>query len=219
MFIYFWEREREKERENVSRGGAETEGDTESEAGPRLRAVSTGPHAGLELMSCEIVTWAKVGHLTDWATQGPKESLSFLKFFFEYWKMRAGQQGVFTFSWKEPAEWKERVTEAWVSVFAVLLSACAAFSKLSDLLGSQSLPKMNKRTWPRLATFKPHSQGHSGFCRNAKVGQASESHFLLSFNLTRLYGGLPGKFPVWNITGFGAFNKSVWDLDFRWGPC
>ena len=36
--------------------GAEREGDTESEAGSRLRAVSTEPDAGLELMDREIVT-------------------------------------------------------------------------------------------------------------------------------------------------------------------
>ena len=36
--------------------GAEREGDTESEAGSRLRAVSTEPNTGLELMSCEIMT-------------------------------------------------------------------------------------------------------------------------------------------------------------------
>ena len=40
----------------MSRGGAETEGDTESEAGSRLRAVSPEPDAGLELTNCEIVT-------------------------------------------------------------------------------------------------------------------------------------------------------------------
>ena len=33
----------------------EGEGDTESEAGSRLRAVSTEPDAGLELTNCEIV--------------------------------------------------------------------------------------------------------------------------------------------------------------------
>ena len=37
-------------------GGAEREGDTESEAGSRLRANSPEPYAGLELMDCEIVT-------------------------------------------------------------------------------------------------------------------------------------------------------------------
>ena len=37
-------------------GGSEREGDTESEAGSRLRAVSTEPDVGLELTSCEIMT-------------------------------------------------------------------------------------------------------------------------------------------------------------------
>ena len=37
-------------------GEAEREGDTESEAGSRLRAVSPEPDAGLELADCEIMT-------------------------------------------------------------------------------------------------------------------------------------------------------------------
>ena len=46
-----------KERErSMSGGGAEREGDTESEAGSRLRAVSTEPDVGLELTNREIVT-------------------------------------------------------------------------------------------------------------------------------------------------------------------
>ena len=40
----------------MSGGGAEREGDTESEAGSRLPAVSTEPDTGLELSSCEIMT-------------------------------------------------------------------------------------------------------------------------------------------------------------------
>ena len=40
----------------MSMGRAETGEDTESEAGSRLRAVSTEPDAGLELTNCEIVT-------------------------------------------------------------------------------------------------------------------------------------------------------------------
>ena len=40
----------------MSRGGAEREGDAESEAGSRLRAVSPEPDAGLEFTSHEIVT-------------------------------------------------------------------------------------------------------------------------------------------------------------------
>ena len=43
-------------------GGTEREGDTESEAGCSLQAVSTEPDVGLELMNREIMTWAKVGH-------------------------------------------------------------------------------------------------------------------------------------------------------------
>ena len=64
MFIYFWQ----KDRVSMSGGGAEREGDTESKAGSRLWAVSTEPDTGLELTSCEIMTWAEVRRSTDWAT-------------------------------------------------------------------------------------------------------------------------------------------------------
>ena len=47
----------------MSGGGAEREGDKDSEAGSRLWAVSTEPDAGLELMDCEIMT--RAGRLTD----------------------------------------------------------------------------------------------------------------------------------------------------------
>ena len=40
----------------MSGGGAEREGDTESEAGSRLQAVSTEPDMGLELTNHEIMT-------------------------------------------------------------------------------------------------------------------------------------------------------------------
>ena len=40
----------------MSRGEAEREGDTEPEAGSRLRAVSTEPDVGLELTDREVVT-------------------------------------------------------------------------------------------------------------------------------------------------------------------
>ena len=39
----------------MSREGTEREGDTESEAGSRLSAISTEPDAGLELTDCEIM--------------------------------------------------------------------------------------------------------------------------------------------------------------------
>ena len=60
MFIYYLrERERERERESERAGEGHREGDTEFEAGSRLRAVSTEPSAGLELTDREIVTWLK----------------------------------------------------------------------------------------------------------------------------------------------------------------
>ena len=52
MFIYFCE----KERQNSSRGEAEREADTESEAGSRLRVVSTEPDAGPEPTNRESMT-------------------------------------------------------------------------------------------------------------------------------------------------------------------
>ena len=67
MFIYFWDRE----RQSMNRGGAEREGDTESETGSSFWAVNTEPDTGLELTDREIMTWAEVRRLTDWATQVP----------------------------------------------------------------------------------------------------------------------------------------------------
>ena len=47
---------RDRETEHEQGRGREREGDTESEVGSRLRAISTEPDAGLELMDCEIMT-------------------------------------------------------------------------------------------------------------------------------------------------------------------
>ena len=47
---------RDRETQSVSRGGVEKGGDTESEAGSRLRAVSTAPDAGLKFTNCKIMT-------------------------------------------------------------------------------------------------------------------------------------------------------------------
>ena len=47
MFIF------ERERQSASKGRAGGEGDTESEAGSRLRAISTEPDPGLELTNHE----------------------------------------------------------------------------------------------------------------------------------------------------------------------
>ena len=56
-------------------GEGQREGDTESETGSGLWAVSTEPDAGLELTDREIMTWAKVSRLTDWATQAPQGTI------------------------------------------------------------------------------------------------------------------------------------------------
>ena len=47
------------ERQSMNGGGAEREGDTESETVSRLWAISPEPDAGLELTDREIVTWLK----------------------------------------------------------------------------------------------------------------------------------------------------------------
>ena len=47
---------RDRERQNTSREGADREGNTESEAGSRIRAVITESNVGLELTDQEIMT-------------------------------------------------------------------------------------------------------------------------------------------------------------------
>ena len=50
MFIF------ERERGRLQVGEGQREGETDSEAGSRLQAVSTGPDAGFELTNHEIMT-------------------------------------------------------------------------------------------------------------------------------------------------------------------
>ena len=52
MFIF----EKERQRHSTSRGETEREGDIESKALSRLRAVSTEPNTELELTNLEIMT-------------------------------------------------------------------------------------------------------------------------------------------------------------------
>ena len=69
---------RDRERQSMSIGGAERqEGDTESKAGSRLRAVSTEPDTGFKLTDCEIMTWAEFSRPTDCATHAPPVHLIF----------------------------------------------------------------------------------------------------------------------------------------------
>ena len=50
MFIF------KRERQSVSKGGEEREGDTEFKAGPRLQAISTEPDVVREFTNHEIMT-------------------------------------------------------------------------------------------------------------------------------------------------------------------
>ena len=50
MFIFIFE------RESMSKGGADREGETESEAGSRLQAASTDPNVGHEPVNLENMT-------------------------------------------------------------------------------------------------------------------------------------------------------------------
>ena len=63
-----------EEKQSMSGGGAEKEEVTESQAGSRLWVVNTEPNTELKPTNCEIMTWALVGRLTDWATETPQVS-------------------------------------------------------------------------------------------------------------------------------------------------
>ena len=68
--VYFlFLRERQRDRETEHEQGKGRDRDTESEAGSRLWTVSTELDMGLEPTNCEIMTWAEVWCLTNWATQ------------------------------------------------------------------------------------------------------------------------------------------------------
>ena len=64
---------RERKRERESGGQVEGEGDTESDAGSRIQAVSIEPDVGLELTNREITIWAKVGTLNQLSHTGAPE--------------------------------------------------------------------------------------------------------------------------------------------------
>ena len=67
FYLFLGQRETEHER-----GRGRERGSTKLEAGSMLWAISPEPDAGLELADRKIMTWAKVGSLTDWATQAPQ---------------------------------------------------------------------------------------------------------------------------------------------------
>ena len=61
LFVFF-------ETETEHEWGRGRKRGPESEAGSRLWTISVEPEAKLQLKNHEIMTWAKVGRLTDWAT-------------------------------------------------------------------------------------------------------------------------------------------------------
>ena len=68
--------------------GEERKGDTESEAGSKFWAVSTEPTTEFELMNHENMTWAKVKHVTDWATKAPLFFIFYFKVLFIYFETK-----------------------------------------------------------------------------------------------------------------------------------
>ena len=86
MFII--KRLRETEHEH---GRGRKRGRHRIRAGSRLWAISTEPDTGLELTNHEIMAWAEVWHLTDWATQVP---LCVFIFNWMGWILRGGINGM-----------------------------------------------------------------------------------------------------------------------------
>ena len=72
MFMYYFERERERERESARKWGRGRERGRKR-IPSRFCAVSTETDLGLEPTNHEIMTWAKVGCLIDWAIQVPRK--------------------------------------------------------------------------------------------------------------------------------------------------
>ena len=62
--FFFWESETD-----ASRGGAKREGDTEYETGSGSELSAQSPMQGSNSQTVEIMTWAEVGGLTNWATE------------------------------------------------------------------------------------------------------------------------------------------------------
>ena len=74
MFVYFWEREGEREKKMWAGEGQRERG---QRIQSRLPADSTEPHVGLELMNHEIMTWVEIDCFTNWATKAPLDLSDF----------------------------------------------------------------------------------------------------------------------------------------------
>ena len=96
MFISFWERDSTWAGEGQRERGRH-----------RIWTVSTEPNVGLELMSHEIMTWAWVGCLTDWATWAPLKWRNILKNSWEVFYKRSR-------SWKAREKTDKLTGQRWV---------------------------------------------------------------------------------------------------------
>ena len=103
LFFFFWERERaqvnkgqrERERTRILWGteGREREvGITHTKARAYPKQGSNSPEAGLKLMNCEIMTWAKVRCLTDWPTQVSLKASFVEVLFTSVWCLSSGME-------------------------------------------------------------------------------------------------------------------------------
>ena len=139
MFIYFWDRE----RQSMSRGGAEREGDTKSKTGSRFWAVSTEPNAGLELTECETMTWAEVRRSTDRAIQSPQ--------FTYFWKRERERERV---SAQREEGQKERETQNLKQAPGSELSA-RSLTRSSNLQTARSWPELKLHPQPTEPPRRP----------------------------------------------------------------
>ena len=74
MFLFIFETERDR----TWAGEGQRDGETQIlKRAPGSELSTQSLDVGLELTECEIMTWAEVGRLTDWATQAPQDDGNF----------------------------------------------------------------------------------------------------------------------------------------------
>ena len=74
-----------------------------------LRAVSTEPDVGLELTNHEVMTWAEVGCLTDWATQAPPICYVIILYYIILYYIILYFRDRVNVSWEEGQRKRERI--------------------------------------------------------------------------------------------------------------
>ena len=71
MFIYFWEREQVWAQAGEGQRRKGTEDPKQALCEDSFGTDNSKPDVGPKLMNCKIMTWAKGGRSTYWATQVP----------------------------------------------------------------------------------------------------------------------------------------------------